>query len=136
MRPSGQLVLPVLALTAGCGWIGPTVSQTDAIQRATADALGGQPELEVLEARVDGATAELITRAGAERRRDGRPGPGQDGAAMVWWVTVRGHVRFAGMAPAGGGARSIDEADERACFYAARTGQPLGGWVRLRPAPP
>jgi hypothetical protein len=39
------------------------------------------------------------------------------------------------MAPAGGGPRSIDEADERAFFYDARTGQPLGGRVQLRPAP-
>src|SRR5438067_4451112 len=99
MRRLGQLALLVLALTAGCGWIGSTFGQADAIQRATADARGGQPELEVLEVRVDGATAELVTRAEAERRRGGNPGPVQDGAAMVWWVTVRGHFRFAGLAP-------------------------------------
>ncbi|HEY3108532.1 MAG TPA: hypothetical protein VGL23_07250 [Chloroflexota bacterium] len=60
---------------------------------------------------------------------------GQDDASPVWWVTVRGRFRFAGMAPAGTRTAPILAADERTFLYDARTGQLLGSRVPTRPAP-
>jgi hypothetical protein len=105
----GRLVLLapfLLLLGAACARAAPILPREDVVRLATEAARSGQPELAVLEARLEGAMAELTTLGEADRRLGGVRGPaayapGQDGASPVWWVTVRGRFRFAGMAPAG-----------------------------------
>jgi len=138
------LAATVLLLSLGCSQPGtpePGVPREKAISRATELAKLSVPEQEMREARIEAATAELITLEEANRRLD-LSGPwefgrGRGSRSLVWWVSVRGSFTYAGMAPAGGRA-AVYQAPERVIIYDANSGALIGDALpnsqRLTPA--
>ncbi len=123
-----------LLLLLGCQQLGkvePPFSHADAIKRATQAAANSAPEVGMLEARIDGVTAELVTLEAADRQLDVRRspdgyGPNQDKHTPVWWVRVHGFFRFESLGLPGQPA-PVFTANERNFVYDARTGEELGG---------
>lgn len=113
------VMLFVLAFLAGCSQqqtSQPKFSREAAIKRATEGAKRSEPEVGILEARIDNITAVLIT------AEDSLHGPGK--TTQAWLVRIRGRFRFEGM-PAPDLKTPIYEADERDFVYDAHTGDEL-----------
>ncbi|HEX5501958.1 MAG TPA: hypothetical protein VFW96_05015 [Thermomicrobiales bacterium] len=132
-------ILLVVAIAGALAWWGlaggrPGFTRAAAVASARRDAAHSEPEVFILDARIDTVTAERTTLGAATRRHGVILGPGQDTGAAVWEVTVRGYFRYESM-PAPGVPPPVYEADERYFLYDARTGQQLGGGVSGPPRP-
>jgi hypothetical protein len=113
----------------------PAFPREDAIRKATEHARQGAPELDLQDARIVSATAELTTLGEVDRRQGTQHpsgyGPGRDQQTPAWWISVVGQFRYRGIrAPSqasGEGSPPLYEADERVFLYDARTGDLIGG---------
>ncbi len=144
------LLLPILCtalvLSFACappeaaGTPAPRFTREQAIAKATRDAKQTRPSLGIIEVRVDEVDAELVTFGEAHRRLGSTPGPGAYGPGVtddspVWWVTVRGYLRYydENVRADGVRVRYVYEADEQRFLYYADTGESLGSSVPSRP---
>jgi hypothetical protein len=136
LRKAGAVlaIAITLALVVGCNPLRPSepaFSRQDAIRRATQQAQGSAPELDLRDARIDDVTAELITLAEVDQRQTSQhpsgDGPGRDRRTAVWWVQVTGRFRYEGMRAPGKGSSPLYETNTRTFIYDARTGDPIGG---------